>query len=148
MRKTWQECAMKTMKVEGEVAGAKHMQLVPPARCLQWLNLREGGRKEGKNSFCLPARSSSGAHSFPLTTAQLTDILSNSIMLKVRQVLEMLCKVGESFPEVWPQSTGLPLGWKTRGLNSIGLPWSETSLKCKKKGFVNSFSELSEPKIS
>lgn len=51
------------------------------------------------------------------------DIPSTPIMLKVRHVLEMLPDVGESFPEVWPHSTGLPLAWKTCGLNSIRLPW-------------------------
>lgn len=113
MRKTRQECAMKTVKVEGEIAGAKHMELVPPSCCLRWLNLREEGREEGRTGLYLPAKSSPGARSFPLTTAQPTDIPSTSIVLKVRHVLEIVPNVGESFPEVWPHSTGLPLAWKT-----------------------------------
>ena len=112
MRKTWQDCAVKTVEVEGEVSGAKHVQLVPPARLLCCLNLREEGRKEGRAILCLPARSSSGTCSFPLTTAQPMDIPSTWVMLKIRRALEMLPDVGESFPEVWPYSTGLPLAWK------------------------------------
>lgn len=61
---------MKAVEVEGEVAGAKHVELVPPTWYLHWLTLREEeGREEGRISLCLSARSSSQAHSLPLITA-------------------------------------------------------------------------------
>lgn len=101
---------MKMVEVEGEVAGAKHMQLVPPACCLCCLNLREEGREEGRTGLCLPAWSSL----LPLRRRPTN----------FGHAASQVCAGG-----VWPQSTGLPLAWKTCGLNGIGLPWGGNYFK-------------------
>lgn len=56
------------------------------------------------------------------------DIPFTLVVLKARHVLEMLPDAGNSFPQVWPQSKGLPLAWKTCGSNVISLPCGGKSL--------------------
>lgn len=56
------------------------------------------------------------------------DIPLTSVMLKARHALEMLPDAGNSFLQVWPQSKGLPLAWKTCGLNVISLSCGGKSL--------------------
>lgn len=56
------------------------------------------------------------------------DIPLTSVMLKPRRALEMLPDAGNSFLQVWPQSKGLPLAWKSCGLNVISLSCGGKSL--------------------